>query len=140
MGQVARTAAEPQLYSQWASHLAIAWRFNWGSWLWPPGSGVFVDDLQIQQELARILPIGTLTMFLFGPLMMIAGYFQAIGDAARAAILGLSRTYVFGIPLTLALPVVIGEPGIWYAGAVAEGLVLVLTVTVLIRLRLAPLR
>lgn len=102
--------------------------------------GVFVDDLQIQQELARILPIGTLTMFLFGPLMMIAGYFQAIGDAARAAILGLSRTYVFGIPLTLALPVVIGEPGIWYAGAVAEGLVLVLTVTVLIRLRLAPLR
>lgn len=102
--------------------------------------GVFVDDAKIQQELARILPIGTLTLFLFGPLMMIASYFQAIGDAARAALLGLSRTYVFAIPLTLTLPFLIGEPGIWYAGAVAEGLVLALTIAVLLRLRSTSLR
>ena len=96
--------------------------------------GVFVNDAQIQTELARILPIATVTTFLFGPLMMIATYFQAIGDAARAAVLGLSRTYCFSIPLILALPYLMGEPGIWYAGVIAECLVLVLTITVLVRL------
>ncbi|TLP62801.1 MATE family efflux transporter [Parasedimentitalea maritima] len=100
--------------------------------------GVFINDMLIQQELARILPIGTLTLFLFGPLMMIAGYFQAVGDAARAAILGLSRTYLFAIPLTFALPFVIGEPGIWYAGVVAEIMVLAVTVVVLLQLRSTP--
>lgn len=101
----------------------------------PVLGGIFVDDAMIQAELARILPIGTLTLFLFGPLMMIATYFQAIGDAARAAVLGLSRTYVFAIPLTFALPYLIGEPGIWYAGVIAELLVLALTLAVLLRLK-----
>jgi len=101
----------------------------------PVLGGVFVDDANIQSELARILPIGTLTLFLFGPLMIIATYFQAIGDAARAAVLSLSRTYVFAIPLIVALPYLIGEPGIWYAGVVAEFLVLALTVLVLMRLK-----
>ena len=97
--------------------------------------GVFITDALIQLELARILPIGTLMLFLFGPLMMIAGYFQAVGDAARAAILGLSRTYLFAIPLAFALPFVMGEPGIWYAGVVAEALVLAVTLVVVLRLR-----
>jgi len=97
--------------------------------------GVFVADSAIQHELARILPITTLALFIFGPQMMVARYFQAIGDARRAALLTLTRAFAFGIPLTLALPYLIGEPGIWYAGAVAEGLLLVLTITVLLRLR-----
>lgn len=95
----------------------------------------FVDDAGIQAELARILPVTTLTLFAFGPMMMIATYFQAIGDAARAAILGLSRTYLFAIPLTLGLPFVIGEWGIWYAGVIAEILVISLTVIVVGRYR-----
>lgn len=100
--------------------------------------GVFVADPDIQNQLARVLPIGTLTLFIFGPQMMIARYFQAIGDASRAAVLSLTRTFAFGIPLTLTLPFLIGEPGIWYAGAVAEGLVLALTIAVLLRLRSKP--
>jgi len=101
----------------------------------PTIGGIFVDDAMMQAELARILPIGTLTLFLFGPLMIVSSYFQAIGDAARAAVLGLSRTYAFAIPLTLALPYLIGEPGIWYAGVIAELLVLALTALVLFQLR-----
>jgi MATE family, multidrug efflux pump len=95
----------------------------------------FVEDAKIQAELARILPVTTLTMFAFGPLMMIATYFQAIGDAPRAAILGLSRTYLFGIPLTFALPFIVGEWGIWYAGVIAEILVFSLTAYVVLRYR-----
>ncbi|MGO1120174.1 MATE family efflux transporter [Rhodovibrionaceae bacterium A322] len=93
---------------------------------------LFVEDPAIIQELARILPLVTLLLFVFGPLMMISSYFQAIGDAGRAAILGLSRTYVFALPLTFLLPFWFGEPGIWYGGIVAEVLMLLLTLAVLV--------
>ena len=94
---------------------------------------VFVDDHAIASELSRIMPYAVMLMFLFGPLMIIGTYFQAIGDAARASILGLSRTYLFALPLTFLLPFVFGEMGIWYAGIVAELLVLTLTIAVLNR-------
>ncbi len=94
---------------------------------------VFVDDAGIGAEIARILPYSTLTLFMFGPLMMIGIFFQAIGDARRAAILSLTRTYAFGLPLTFILPIFFGEWGIWYAGAVAEVMVLTLTIIVLYR-------
>lgn len=92
---------------------------------------VFIDDAEIASEIARILPYAVMLMFVFGPLMMIGTYFQAIGEAAHAALLGLSRTYLFALPLTFALPFWFGEPGIWYAGIVAEVFVLTLTVVVL---------
>lgn len=94
---------------------------------------LFVDDPAIAAELARILPLYTLSFFLFGPLMMISTHFQAIGDAPRAALLGLSRTYFFGLPLLAVLPLLIGELGIWIFGSVAEVMVLILTVLVLRR-------
>jgi MATE family, multidrug efflux pump len=92
---------------------------------------IFVDDPAIISEIARILPLVVITMVIFGPLMMIGSYFQAIGDAPRAALLGLSRTYLFALPLTFLLPFGFGEPGIWYAGIAAEFLVLATTVLVL---------
>lgn len=96
----------------------------------PHLGAIFVDDGAIQSELTRILPINTLTMVMFGPLMMIATYYQAIGDAPRAGLLGLSRTYAFGLPLIALLPLAVGEWGIWLAGPVAELLVLALTLIV----------
>lgn len=92
---------------------------------------VFVDDQQVQIELARILPLVTLGLWLFGPLLLISSYFQAIGDAKRALLLGVPRTYLFSIPLTFAMPVFLGEAGIWYAGPVAELCMLGLTVIIL---------
>lgn len=92
---------------------------------------VFVDDVEIIREIARILPYAVMLMFVFGPLMMIGTYFQAIGEAGHAALLGLSRTYLFALPLTFALPFWFGEPGIWYAGILAEICVLMLTIAVL---------
>ena len=99
--------------------------------------GIFVDDPAIIAEIGRILPYTVAAMIVFGPLMMIGSYFQAIGDAPRAALLGLSRTYLFALPLTFTLPFWFGEPGIWYAGIVAEFLVLVLTAAVLMHRRRA---
>lgn len=96
---------------------------------------IFVADEVIISEVGRILPYMVALMFIFGPLMMIGTYFQAIGDAPRAAILGLSRTYLFGLPLIFILPFVVGEVGIWTAGIVAEILVLTLTIVILFRRR-----
>lgn len=96
-------------------------------------AGSFVDDPKVIAEVARILPIMTSVFFLMGPLMMIGTYFQAIGHAGRAALLGLTKPYLFAIPLTLLLPIWFGEPGIWIAGPVAEVMLLVLTLAVLAR-------
>ncbi|GAA5444296.1 multidrug export protein MepA [Microbulbifer sp. NBRC 101763] len=92
---------------------------------------LFVSDKQIITEVARILPMMTLVYFLAGPLMMISTFFQAIGDAKRAAILGIAKTYVFVLPLILILPPLMGEVGIWYAGPVAELMLLILTAFIL---------
>ncbi|MFT6022325.1 MAG: putative MATE family efflux protein [Ascidiaceihabitans sp.] len=94
-------------------------------------AGVFVEDTAVIAEVARILPVMTCVFFLMGPLMMVAAYFQAIGSAAKAAILGLSKTYVFAIPLTFLLPIWFGEIGVWYAGPLAEIMLLGLTALVL---------
>lgn len=93
----------------------------------------FVDDPVVIAEVARILPVMTAVFFLAGPLMMIAAFFQAIGFAARAAVLGLTKPYAFVIPLIFLLPVWMGEIGIWVAGPLAEFLLLGLTIGVLFR-------
>lgn len=94
-------------------------------------ASAFVEDAAVIGEIARILPIMTCVFFMMGPLMMIAAYFQAIGAATKAAILNLSKAYVFAIPLTFLLPIPFGEIGVWYAGPLAEVLLLGLTGLVL---------
>jgi Na+-driven multidrug efflux pump len=64
-------------------------------------------------------------------MMMIANYFQSIGDARVAALLSLSRTYLFAIPLTLLLPFVAGQIGIWLATPIADVFQLAVTFAVL---------
>jgi Na+-driven multidrug efflux pump len=96
-----------------------------------PIAAAFVDDIAVINEVARVLPMTTLAFVLVGPLMMISTYFQAIGDATKAAVLGLIKPYLFAIPLTFMLPIWVGERGIWYAGPVAEVMLLILTVAVL---------
>lgn len=92
---------------------------------------VFVDDIGIINELSRILPVATLALFLLGPLLIISMYFQAIGDAKRAGILSMVKTYAFLLPLLFILPFGFSELGVWYAGPVAECLGLLLALGVL---------
>ncbi len=73
----------------------------------------------------------TLTFFLSGPLNIISSFFQAIGDARRAALLGLPRLCLFAaadLPDASRLR----GMGIWYAGAVAGVMMLGLTAIVLL--------
>ena len=93
--------------------------------------GIFVNDVRIIMEVGRILPISTGGLFLLGPLMIISMFFQSIGDAKRASILGLAKTYCFALPLIFILPFVFAEWGIWYAAPSTEGLGLLLTLYIL---------
>ncbi|MEP0174982.1 MAG: MATE family efflux transporter [Paraglaciecola sp.] len=93
---------------------------------------LFVTDHQVVAEVARIFPWTTLGLFLMGPQMMISMFFQAIGDAKRAGILGITKTYAFSLPLIFVLPLFFAEWGIWYAAPVTEVLALLLTTGVLI--------
>jgi putative MATE family efflux protein len=80
----------------------------------------FADDAVIGAEVARILPWTTFVYVLCGLPVILSGYFQSIGEAGRAGILGLGRTYLFSIPLLFVLPHVYGEPGIWMAAPAAD--------------------
>ena len=97
---------------------------------------VFVENIAVNAEVARILPIMTCTLFLMGPLMMIGVVFQAMGDAKRAALLRLAKLYLFTLPLIFILPLQISELGIWLAGPSSEVLGLGLTIAILYQRRL----
>lgn len=92
---------------------------------------LFVADPQVVAEVAAILPIFAAFYFTTGPMMMIANYFQSIGDVRRSALLSLSRTYLFALPLIFLLPPAIGTRGIWLALPIADILLVVVTVVVL---------
>ena len=93
--------------------------------------GLFVSDPLVIAEVGGILPFVVALYVTSGPMMMIANYFQSIGDVRRSALLSLSRTYLFAIPLTFLLPLLLGETGIWVAMPIADALLVVVTVIVL---------
>ena len=96
-----------------------------------PIGSFFVGDAAVVDDVARIMPVMVAMFFLSGPLMMIGTHFQAMGDARRAAILGLSKPYLFTIPQAVVLASTLGERGIWLATPIAEILLLVVAVSIL---------
>ena len=88
-------------YTAMAKSLLILFRKDLGA--------MFVTDAVVIAEVARILPVFVAGYFSFGPMMMIANYFQSIGDVRRSALLSLARTYLFAITLIFLLPLANGE-------------------------------
>jgi len=84
----------------------------------------FVDDPAVISEVARILPQMAMLYVITGPVLMLASYFQSLGDALRAAILNLARPFLFAPAAILTLESVLGEPGIWMAPPIADSLML----------------
>ncbi|PZM17036.1 MATE family efflux transporter [Rhizobium tubonense] len=93
--------------------------------------GIFVADPQIIAATTRILPWMVASYFLFGQMIVLSGYFQALGDPLRAGAFGLARPYLFVLPLTFLLPYAFGETGIWMVSIAAEGGMCLLALLVL---------
>lgn len=85
-----------------------------------PLGALFVDKSLVIMEISRVMPLISLTYVLSAPLMILAGYYQALGMAGSAAILNLARTYLIGLPLLALLPMAAGELGIWIAYPVGD--------------------
>jgi putative MATE family efflux protein len=82
--------------------------------------GWFINNPAVVAEIARILPSVVLTYVIFAPMNVLAGYFQALGQASIAGMLSLAKPYLLMIPLVVALPLTIGETGIWLAGPTGD--------------------
>ncbi|MCZ4272824.1 MATE family efflux transporter [Maritalea porphyrae] len=96
-----------------------------------PIAGSFVKDADMIAETARVLPYVMIMYFTAGPAIILSGFFQAIGDAKRAAILSLSRNYLIGLPLLFTVPRFLGESGIWIAAPIGDIIMVGLTIAVL---------
>lgn len=89
--------------------------------LFAPALGAFfAEDAAVAAHVGRILPWTTFVYVLCGLPVILSGYFQSIGEAGKAGILGLGRTYLFSIPLLFVLPHIFGETGIWMAAPAAD--------------------
>lgn len=98
-----------------------------------PIAGIFTEDAAVVAEISRILPWMVAAYVLFGPTVTLAGYYQAIGDAGRAALFSLSRSYLLFMPLTFLLPRILGEAGIWRAPLLADLAVAAMALAILWR-------
>lgn len=101
----------------------------------PRIGALFVSDPAIIDQLSRILQVVILAYALAGPVLILALYFQAAGQAGRAALLTLSKPYILQPVLIVVLALTFGEPGIWLAGPTADCLLFGLAATLWWRLR-----
>ncbi|MAY45565.1 MAG: MATE family efflux transporter, partial [Rhodobacteraceae bacterium] len=101
----------------------------------PRIGAVFVDDPAIARDLAAILRPMVLLYALSGPTLVLALYFQSVGQPGRAALLTLSKPYVLQPPLILGLAALSGDRGIWFASPISEALLALVTLVIWSRVR-----
>lgn len=97
--------------------------------IWPTQLvGLFSDG---ETELTEMAPHAMLTFLALLPVIgfqiISSNYFQAVGKAAQAIILSLSRQFLLFIPLLLILPRFWGLEGVWRTAPIADCLSVVLT-------------
>ena len=93
---------------------------------------IFTDD-------ASLIAIGTHGMRIIVMMLQVVGFqivsgnfFQAIGKARSALILALLRQVIVLIPALIFLPRFFHLNGVWFAGPVADGLAVLITLMVLL--------
>ncbi len=91
---------------------------------------LFVPEGTMAAETTRIARFVVAAFILFGPVLIVSSYFQAIGRAKQAIVISLSKNYLFLWPLVTALPLVKGELGIWMSFPAADALAAILAMLV----------
>ncbi len=83
-------------------------------------SSIFTSEPELISKASSGMRILLSMLPLLSAQIVGASYFQAIGEARKAAFLGLSRQVLLLIPLLLILPRFLGLNGVWGASAVAD--------------------
>lgn len=89
--------------------------------------GMFTTDKELIGVATSAVRKMTMVLPLIGIQVIGGTYFQSVGKAGPAMFLGLSRQFLFLIPLVLILPKIMGIDGIWYAIPIADILSTALT-------------
>ncbi|GAI27949.1 unnamed protein product, partial [marine sediment metagenome] len=89
---------------------------------------LFSSDANLINEGIYILRIVVVFLPLIGVQMLGGGFFQAIGKAAPALIITISRQVLFLIPAAFLLPLIFGLNGVWLAVPVSDFLSVAVTV------------
>ncbi|MGM0432149.1 MAG: MATE family efflux transporter [Spirochaetota bacterium] len=90
---------------------------------------MFTSDTQLLDLAVPALRLVMLAIPLVGVQVIGATLFQSIGKSVPALLLGLSRQFLFLIPLVLLLPRFFGTTGVWVAFPIADLLSTLVTVT-----------
>ncbi len=88
---------------------------------------VFTKDTELIALAVPSLRIASLCIGLLGLQVIGSTFFMSIGKAMPAFVLGLSRQFIFLIPLVLTLPRFFGLRGVWFALPAADLLATALT-------------
>lgn len=83
-------------------------------------SSIFTSDTGLISMASSGMRLLLLMLPLLSAQIVGASYFQAIGEAKKAALLGLSRQVLLLIPLLLILPPLFGLNGVWGSSALAD--------------------
>jgi putative MATE family efflux protein len=83
-------------------------------------SSIFTSEPELISKASTGMRLLLLMLPLLSAQIVGANYFQAIGEAKKAALLGLSRQVFLLIPLLLILPNFLGLYGVWGASALSD--------------------
>ncbi|MEG0742038.1 MAG: MATE family efflux transporter [Clostridia bacterium] len=101
-----------------------------------PLSKLFVGyDAELTAMTVTGLRLYSLSFLLCGFNIFGSAFFTALNNGALSALISFLRTLVLQVAAVLVLPLFWGIEGIWLAIAVAEGLTLIITATLLIKNR-----
>lgn len=89
--------------------------------------GIFTTDPALLDTGARALRIVSLAIALVGPQLVGAVFFQSVGMAGPALVLGLLRQAILLIPLVLILPRFLGTAGVWWSFPIADAVAALVT-------------
>lgn len=95
----------------------------------------FTSDIQLLDLAENAMRISIVAFPLVGLQIVISGYFQSIGQAAKSIAMSLSRQVFFLIPSIIFLPRFFGLDGAWAAIAVSDALASILAIVFFYRQR-----
>jgi Na+-driven multidrug efflux pump len=92
----------------------------------------FIHDPGIAAQVASILRPMAVFYLLTGPVLVLALYFQAIGQPERAGLLTLSKPFVL-LPASIAtFAAVKGAGAVWFAFPLADGIMALLVLAIFV--------
>ncbi len=95
---------------------------------------LFTNDPQLHDLAVRGLRIANIAFPCVGLGMVAANFFQCLGMVRKSVFLSLSRQLIFLLPLLYALPLALGEKGVWMSFPISDAVAFIVSLIMIIAL------